>query len=160
MSKTSTVGRRIIGSVGGLLAGGVAIGALSLALYHPHASGDPDWENLEFALVGGLGFLIGATIGATAGATLTQRLSKQRSSFRRALLGAIVGMAGGIPCLLGAIVGTLIGIPCALTLIGILIGPILIVAGAVLGSGWKAKPAGSAGHGLRAEAGATPSNRD
>ncbi|MBM4445543.1 MAG: hypothetical protein FJ020_09660 [Chloroflexi bacterium] len=132
MRGTSTVGRRIIGAVVGLLAGGLALGVLAAFLVLRYDdSDDPDYALLGLIFFGGLGLLIGAVLGAAGGATFAQKLSNQTSSFWRALLGAMVGMVAGIPCVLSTI-----GIP---------VMPILIVAGAVRGSGWGAKPAKAAG---------------
>jgi hypothetical protein len=125
MSKTSTVGQRIAGSVVGLLVCGVPLGALLVGLYGQ--SWGEDWAWGAFIFYGGLGFLIGGTIGAAGGATVAQKRLRWRSSFWRALLGAVVGL--------------LIGLPFVLTVYGIPIVPIPIVAGAVIGSVWGAKPA-------------------
>ena len=122
MSRTRMVLLRIAGSVVGL-AVGVAVGvALFSCLHLAYPPGD------DFFLVG-LGILCSAvlgTVGAAAGATVTQKLLKQRSSFWRALLGAVAGMV--------------LGQLCALSVFGVLAVPILIGAGAVIGSGWKARP--------------------
>jgi hypothetical protein len=42
MSKTSTVGRRIVGRLLGLLAGGVVLGLLSVIILSWNYEGDPD----------------------------------------------------------------------------------------------------------------------
>jgi hypothetical protein len=126
MSKTGMVLWRIAGSVVGLLVGGLALGALFIALFYRHDSGD-EYDLLEFIFFGGLGLLVGATLGAATGATVAQKLLRQRSSFRKTLLGAVVGLP--------------IAVLCAWTGFGILFLPIPIVAGAVIGSGWKAKAA-------------------
>ena len=117
MSKTSTVGRRIVGSVLGLLAGGVVLGLLSVIILSWNYEGDPDEGVWYTAEVFTPGFLVGAVVGAAAGATITQRVLRQRSSFWKALLGAVVGAVAPV-------IGT--------------------VVGAVIGSGWKAKPADAA----------------
>jgi hypothetical protein len=133
MSKTRMVIQRIAGSVVGLFAGGVSLGWLSFALFYPpDVRGDPDQDLFAFVICGGLGFLVGGTMAAAVGATVAQKVLRQRSSFWRALLGAVVGL--------------LIGIPFVLTVYGIPIVPILIVAGAVIGSGWNAKPIVSSGN--------------
>ena len=137
MSKTSTVRRRTVGSVVGLLVGGVAVGGpgvllMAILLLSSDSSGDLGLGVLAILVVG-LGSVIGGTIGAAKGAAIMQKPLGQRSPFWRALLVAVVGM--------------LIGIPCALTYVGIPVLPILIVAGAVIGSGWKAKTTDAAGTG-------------
>ena len=128
MNKTSTVGQRIAGGVVGLLTGGMLLGGLSYSVFYTSPpGGDPDQDLVAFVILGGLGFLIGSPIGAAAGATMTQKSLRQRSSFWRALLGAVVGL--------------LIGMPFVLTFFGTPLALVSIVAGAVLGSGWGAKPA-------------------
>jgi MFS family permease len=105
---------RIVGSILGLLAGGVVLGLLSVIILSWNYEGDPDegvWYTANFFA---LGFLVGAVVGAAAGATITEKAIRQRSSFWRALLGALLGSV--VP-----LIGT--------------------VAGAVIGSGWKAKRA-------------------
>jgi hypothetical protein len=129
MNKTSTVGRRIEGSVVGLLAGGMALGALLVGLFGQ--SWGEDWAFGAFIFFGGLGFLGGGIVGAAVGATVLQRGMKQSSSFWDALAGAVVGLV--------------IGVPCALTGFGIPLVPVLIVAGAVIGSGGKDEPGPSCG---------------
>ena len=112
---------RIAGSVVGLLAGGLALGWLLLGLFCPDNHGDPDEGLLAFVILAGLGLLVGGTIGAAVGATIMQKSLRQRSSFWKALLGAAIGL--------------LVGIPCVLTVYASPIALILIVAGAVIGSG-------------------------
>ena len=130
MSRTSTVGQRIVGATTGLLAGGLVVGGLFLLLFYRHRSEDPDYALMEFLFFGGLGLLIGSIIGAAMGATVVQHFLRQRSSFLKALLGAVTGLLVGVLFML-----TVYGAPVAL---------VLIVAGAVIGSGWKAKPANAA----------------
>jgi len=105
---------RIVGSVVGLLAGGVVLGVLFVIILSRNYEGDPDEGMWYTAEVFTLGFLVGAVVGAAAGATITEKAMRQRGSFWRALLGALLGSV--VP-----LIGT--------------------VAGAVIGSGWKAKPA-------------------
>lgn len=139
MSKTSTVGQRIVGSVAGLSVGGVALGLLGVLIamqLAPDSHGDPDSRAGQEALfifvcLVGPGLLIGGTTGAAGGATIVQRLLGQRSSFWKALLGAVVGL--------------LIGIPIVLTVYGIPLVPIAIIAGAVVGSDGKDEPVALSG---------------
>ncbi len=107
MSKTSTVGRRIVGSVLGLLAGGVVLGLLSVIILSWNYEGDPD-EGVRYAAeVSTPGFLVGAVVGAAAGATMTQRVLRQGSSFWKALLRAAVGtVAAAIGTVVGAVIGS------------------------------------------------------
>ena len=121
----STVGQRVVGSIAGLLVGGLGAGGLSLALfYSPHS--EDDFSLLFFVFYGGLGFLLGGTLGAAVGAWIGQM-----RSFGESLLGAVVGL--------------LIGVVCALTGFGIPFVPVVIVAGAVIGSGKKGKTVSSSG---------------
>lgn len=76
-----------------------------------------------------LGTLLGATVGAALGATFARKLMKQRSSLWRTMLVSVVAMLAGVP-----LVWIQVGAP---------IAAVLIVLGAVLGSGWKARPISS-----------------
>ena len=152
MNRTSTVGKRIAGSVVGLLAGGVigggAGGLIGILLASKDTSGDSDYALFWFIASIGLGLQAGTIIGAASGATIAQKLLGQRSSFWRALLGTFVGL----------IIGGFVSIPVSygLVALGALVGygaiyfgaPVItcssMVAGAVIGSGWKAEPASSA----------------
>jgi len=91
MSRTSTVGQRIVGSVVGLLAGGVVGAALALLLairFFRDPDQSADWD---FVLIG-LGFVAGAFVGAAGGATVVQKALRQTSSFWKDLLGTFVGL--------------------------------------------------------------------
>ena len=118
MKRTLRILARIAGSVVGLFAGGVLLfyGVLGfLDFFFGLSSGNN--AICGVIIIGGMAFLLGTVPGAAIGATVTQRLMKQRSSFWRTLLGAVVGTV--LPG-----IGT--------------------VLGAVIGSGWKAKPAAGA----------------
>jgi len=141
---------RIAGSVVGLLVVGVAVGVtLSLAcLWHGRqqerymvcCSSRP--RHFERPSSG--------TVGAAVGATVTQRWLRRRSSFRRALLGQSLGWWSG--CVRGTVwfsllsalsggrqsISTVVGLTASLATLTIALAA--IVAGAVIGSGWKAKP--------------------
>lgn len=134
MNKTKTVLLTTAGSVVGLLAGGISAG---LILYWPAAllamfvSGGSDDGLGTWILIVGLGVLAGATMGAALGANIVQKVVRQTSSFRRALLGAVAGATIGVVC---GLTGFGIGI------FGVIFFmPAPIVAGALIGSGWKAK---------------------
>ncbi len=132
MSKTSTIGWRIIGSVVGFLVGGVALGLVGGLIVMQLTPDSTAGRETHFILIGLVspGLPIGGTMGAAVGATVAQKVLRQRSSFWKTLLGAVVGLP--------------IGVLCALTRYGIPLLPVLIVAGAVIGSGWKDKPADAA----------------
>ncbi|HWR69515.1 MAG TPA: zinc-ribbon domain-containing protein [Dehalococcoidia bacterium] len=84
MNKSSTVGQRIVGSVIGLLAGGMLIGWLSYSLFYtPVPGGDPDQDLFGFMFYGGLGFLVGGTLGAVLGAFVVHPGPEPESSFER-----------------------------------------------------------------------------
>ena len=128
MSKRRMVPLRIAGSVVGLLVVGVTVGvALFSCLHwasptHDHAQGE-----IPMVAISGLGGVVAGTVGAALGATVTQKLLGQRSSFWKALLGAFIGMI-------------LVGIPLMVSFFGAPFAVVPIAAGAVIGSGWKAKP--------------------
>jgi hypothetical protein len=136
---------RIVGCVIGLLGGGVLgyLGAWAAAA--GVAKGNEDAGLVYFILLCPPSFLVGGTMGAAAGTTIMQNALRQRSSFWKALLGAVVGLFIGVlpttVCLWSLFaVGAwhdgwwpfflAIAVACA-----------TVVAGAVIGSGWKAKPA-------------------
>jgi hypothetical protein len=128
----STVWPRIAGSVAGVLIGGMSVGLLGFglgALLVSTAFYDAtiDTAVMVWYLSSLLSTLLGATIGAALGATLAQRQMKQRSSFWRAMLVAMVGWAAALA-------------PYPFILVGVPVALVLIAAGAVIGSGWKAKP--------------------
>jgi uncharacterized membrane protein YeaQ/YmgE (transglycosylase-associated protein family) len=139
MSKRRMVLLRIAGSVVGLLVVGVAVGVALFFCLQP-----------EVFILAGLGFLCSVvlgTVGAAAGATVTQKLLKQRSSFWRALLVAVVGLVVGAVCFQLLMLADSRRDPnneSGLAVVAICAGIIIlfaaIVAGAVIGSGWKAKP--------------------
>ena len=118
-----------------------------MALFFILSPFDPEkgssWEGAFPAIFGALGGVVAGTAGAAVGATITQTLLRQRSSFWRALLGAVVGLVVAALCavllcfaprVLGETfwVVTYLAVP--------IVGCTTIVAGAVIGSGWKAKP--------------------
>ena len=136
--RPSTVWPRIAGSLAGLLIGGVHLGAVGFGLAALLASTVFRDAGLGLAFTALilspiLAALLGSTIGAALGAVLMQRWMRRRSSYRRTMLAAIVGMLAGSP-------PVLIGGPQVLLVAGIPIASAMIVAGAVIGSGWKAKP--------------------
>ena len=147
MDKNRMLVLRIAGSVVGLLVVGVVVGVALFFILSPF---DPErgssWEGAFPAFFGFLAGVVMGTVGAALGATTTQKLLGQGSPFWRALLGAVVGLAVGVLCglvlffaprMLGPDTGTVSGI----TVLGALIIAVAaIVAGAVIGSGWKAKP--------------------
>lgn len=144
VKRPSTVWPRIAGSLAGLLIGGLHLGAVAFGLATLLLSTTFHDASLEEALAALvlcpiLAALLGATTGATLGATLAQREMKQRSSCWRTMLVAVVGMVAGVP--LGTMVGIVAEVPLAEFLIGMPVASVFIVAGAVIGSGWKAKPA-------------------
>ena len=148
MSKRRMVLLRIAGSVVGLLVVGVAVGVtlfFCLPLAWPVTGGDT-WFAARVVL-GALGGVVLGTVGAALGATITQRLLRQRSSFWRALLGTVVGLVVGVPCGLsllffltgGRQTGSTASVLAA-SLTTLTIALATMIAGAVIGSGWKAKP--------------------
>jgi hypothetical protein len=145
MSKTRMVLLRIAGSVVGLLVVGIGVGVALFFILSPF---DPEkgasWEGFVPAFFGFLGGVAAGTLGAAVGATVTQKLLGQRSSFWRALLGAVVGLVVGAVCGLPVFyVGMWLDAG-ALVVLAYRAAPIAVlattVAGAVIGSGWKAKP--------------------
>ena len=122
-----------------------------MALFFILSPFDPErgssWEGFFPFIFGALGGIVAGTVGAPVGATVTQRLLRQRSSFWRALLGAVVGLVVGAVCFQLLILAVSRQDPnneSGLAVVAICAGIIIlfaaIVAGAVIGSGWKAKP--------------------
>jgi hypothetical protein len=144
MSKAKIVLLAIAGSILGLLVGGGSVVGLALGLYYQEMAKDMpnEWAGLIIFLLGSLAFQLVAPMGAAAGATITQKLLKRRSSFWRALLGAVAGLVVGwifvlflSRCLPGLDLETEV-----IAAIGLILC-CSTVAGAVIGSGWKSKPA-------------------
>jgi hypothetical protein len=119
---------RIAGCIAGLVVSGLVGGILGalVAITFFRIPGHPDQSSGFFLVLLVLGFFVGGTMGAAGGATIVQKLSRYRSSFWRSLLLAGVGMV--------------VGIPCVISVFAIPIVSAVIVAGAVIGSGWNAKP--------------------
>lgn len=147
MSKVTMVLLRIAGSVVGLLAVGIGVGVPLFFVLSPL---DPEkgssWEGAAPMLQGSLAGVAAGTVGAALGATITQHFLRQRSSFWRALLWAVAGLVVGVLCglvllyapsMFGADFGRVAGLV-------FIVAPFIlfatIVAGAVIGSGWKAMP--------------------
>ena len=147
MSKTRVVLLTIAGSILGLLVGGGSVAGLALGLYYHEMAKDMpnEWAGLIIFLLGSLAFQLVAPMGAAAGATITQKLLKRRSSFWRPLLGAVAGLVVGWIFVL-FLSRCLPGLDLETEVI-VAIGLILCtsaVAGAVIGSSWKSKPADTA----------------
>jgi len=110
------------------------------------ANGHEDAGAVLMILFAPPGFLIAATIGAAVGATIMQRVLSRKSSFWRALLGAVTGLLAGafvIYCLWR------FDVDMAAEWWGLAIAGVSapITAGAVIGSGWKAKASDAASTG-------------
>jgi hypothetical protein len=142
MNKTSMVLARTAGSVAGLLVGGGLLGGglmgLQKALFRDSGGGVEETAG-RFAVNMVPFFVIGGIVGAAAGATVVQKALRQTGSFWKALLGSFVGL----------LVGTVVSLPLlflfiwlvgeAGELVLVVIVPAGVVAGAVIGSGWKGK---------------------
>ena len=145
MSETRIVLLRIAGSVVGLLVGGVLGYIAAVFVVAGMANGNEDAGFCYSILLWPPGFLLGATIGAAVGATVVQKVLRQRSSFWKALLGAAVGLLVGVlPTALCLWTLYVLGVwhngwwPFFVAIAVVLAAT---VAGAVIGSGWNAKPA-------------------
>ncbi len=129
---------RIAGSLIFSLGGGVLGFLGAWAAVVRTANGNEDAGLMGVILLGPPSFLLGATIGAATGATVVQRLLREKISFWRGLLGAIIGLLAGvfvIYCLWR------LDVNMAAEWWEVAIAGIsaLMAAGAVVGSGWKAK---------------------
>ena len=134
MSKKSMVLLRIAGSVVGLLVGGGLLGG-GLVLLQAGRGFAVNW--VPFSVLGGI-------VGAPAGAALVQKASGQRSSFWKALLGTAIGLVAGLVVSLPLLFLFIWLVGEAGELVAIVIVPVAMVAGAVIGSGWKVGQAGAA----------------
>jgi hypothetical protein len=152
MSKTTMVLLRIVGSVVGLLACGIAVGGaifLFLLSRVPDYDDNPDETTAFIIILSILGFFVGAFIGAPVGATIMQKILKQRGSFWRALLCTLVGLVvGGFLSFPLGLVFSHLGEPYLQPIGAAIYMPLIVcafmVVGAVIGSGWKSKPAEAA----------------
>ena len=147
---------RIAGSSIGFLGGWLTLGFLVANLL-PEGGMHPDFVWVAKYVVGfALGLLVGAPLGAAVGATIMLKVSGRRSSFWKGLLWAVVGLSTGL--LIGYLTGTLClwapfrqgewldrwwpfaqggwWLPYC---VAIALVYATTVAGAVIGSGWKAK---------------------
>jgi len=137
---------RIAGSVVGLLVSGV-LGYVGAAfIVAGMANGNEDAGLAYSILLCPPVFLLGATIGAAAGATITQKVLRQCTSFWKALLGTVAGLVvGGLPtalCLWALYDHGIWHDGLSAFLAAVAVACASAAAGAVIGSGWKAKPAG------------------
>ena len=147
MSKTTMVLLRIAGSV----VGSLVVGFLLYLWGRGEIAGIIDWNNEDylFAMVITFGGpVFGAIIGAPLGATAMQKLLRQSSSFWTALLAALLGLL--VRVLPMALCCSALYQPGRwrdagdVAFVGVAIECAAVIAGAVIGSGWKAKPAGEA----------------
>jgi hypothetical protein len=142
---------RVLARVAGSFVGSLVVGFLLYLWGREVIAGITDWNNEDYLLAMVLTFggpVFGAIIGAPLGATVVQKLLRQRSSFWMALLAAVLGLLVGV-------------LPMALccsalyqpgrwrdagdvAFVGVAIECAAVIAGAVIGSGWKAKPAAEA----------------
>jgi hypothetical protein len=157
MKRVWPVLARIAGSSIGFLTGWLTLGLLVANLL-PEGGMHSDFVLVAKYVVGfALGLLIGAPLGATVGATIMLKVTRRRSSFWKGLLGAVVGLLTGL--LIGYLTGTLCPwapfrqaewldrwwpfaqggwwLPYC---VAIALVYATTVAGAVVGSGWRAKP--------------------
>jgi len=147
MSKAEVVFARVCGSLAGSFIGSVSLGVLlgPLAWYFALGCGDGMMPLVVLGSGIGLSLLIGTVIGAAGGAAVVTLDLNQKGSFWTALSGALIGLLlGGLPltlCLWGLHdigkwhTGWLpFLVPIAVAYVG-------NIAGAVIGSGLKAKPA-------------------
>jgi hypothetical protein len=141
MSKTSMVLRRIAGSVVGLLAGG---GLAFLVVVIPFAGADNEDVTSYVPLFLGIpGFLVGGTIGSAMGAAVMRDDVGRRGSFWSAVACAAVALVAAsftIWKLCWALYrqGTWTNSE-GLLYVGLAVVGAATTAGAVIGSGWKAK---------------------
>jgi hypothetical protein len=144
MNKTLMVLSRTAGSVVGLLVGGGLVGGGLMALqkaFLRDPGGGSDETAGRFAVNMVPFFVVGGIVGSAAGATIAQKLSRQRSSVRKALLGTVVGLLVGMVVSLPLLFLFIWLVGEAGELVLVVIVPVSMVAGAVIGSSWKAKPA-------------------
>jgi hypothetical protein len=144
MNKTLMVLSRTAGSVVGLLVGGGLVGGGLMALqkaFFRDPGGGSDETAGRFAVNMVPFFVVGGIVGSAAGATIAQKLSRQRSSVWKALLGTVVGLLVGMVVSLPLLFLFIWLVGEAGELVLVVIVPVSMVAGAVIGSGWKAKPA-------------------
>jgi len=146
MSKNSMVLLRIAGSIVGLLAGAGTVGGLFYLLMSrlTHHNANPDESSPSFVINIVPVLLVGAIVGATGGATIMQKVLRQKSSFWKALLGTFLGLlVGWVLCLpvlfaLQPLLGPRLEGAWEFVTVGLIICSSM-VAGTVIGSGWKAK---------------------
>jgi len=140
MNKTSMVLLSMAGSVVGLLVGGGLVGGglvyLQNAFFRDSGSG-PDETAGNFAVNLVPFLVVGGVVGAAAGATVVQKILRQRSSFWEALLGTVVGLLVGMVVSLPLVFVFTRLVGEAGELAAIVIVPVSMVAGAVIGSGRK-----------------------
>jgi hypothetical protein len=148
MRRTLRIVARIAGGLVGLVAAGMLGFYAACAVVAGTAKGDEDAALIGVILLGPVGFLVGTPVGAAIGATIVQRMLREKASFWKGLLGAVGGL----------VVGVLPTGLCLWTLyeqgvwhdgwwpffVGIAVVCAIVIAGAVMGSGWKAEPTAKA----------------
>jgi hypothetical protein len=129
---------RIAGSVVGLLTGGALLFWAAVAVTAWVAKPPEDFGLLLAIVCGTAVSFVGATVGAAGGAAITQRVLGRRGSFPKALPGAVAGLLVG--CLLPLCLWRLeVDLPTKWWVVAVASAAVPIIAGAVIGSGWKAK---------------------
>ena len=142
MEITLRVLARVAGSVVGLLAGGALVFWTTVAVVAWVVKPPEDSGFFLLIVCGTAGSIVGATVGAAAGAAVLDRGLRDRSAFGKALLGAVAGLLAGCVLPLCLFCAWLLGVnsptQCWAAAIGFSALP--STTGAVVGSGWKAKP--------------------
>ena len=141
MSNTRMVLLTVAGSVVGLMLGGGVVAGPIVGPNYQRIIWGQDWEPLIFLMFGVPPIALGTVIGAAAGAAIMRRILRQKSSFWKALEGTMRGLLYGF--LLALLVGIILEGTSQLVVISLIVCTSM-VAGAVIGSGWKAKPADTA----------------
>lgn len=131
----------VAGSVVGLMLGGGVVAGPIVGPNYQRIIWGQDWEPLIFLMFGVPPIALGTVIGAAAGAAIMRKVLRQKSSFWKALEGTIRGLLYGF--FLAVLIGIFLGGIGKLVVFGLIICTSM-VAGAVIGSGWKAKPADTA----------------
>lgn len=148
MRESLHVFARIAGSVVGSLLGAALLFFAAAALVTQATRGNTDDWYRGMVVFGALGVAVGAVVGTAAGAAIVRRVQTREGSFWKGLLGAVVGLlASGLSIALCYWVALNFRLAVWACFVLFAAAYVIMIAGAIVGSGRKAGRLDAAGSG-------------